>query len=246
MLHIKNLSVSIENKKIIENLNLKIAPGEIHVIMGTNGSGKSTLVNALMGNPLYQIANGKVTLNDTDITNLCPSKRANLGLFLSFQNPVEVPGVSLRNFLRQAKIANTKAENIHPLDFVEQAQEEAKKLKFSEEFLLRPLNEGFSGGEKKKAEILQMAILKPKFALIDEIDSGLDIDALKDVAKAITKIHKEQNPGILLITHYNRILKYIEPDHVHIFSDGKIIKSGDKKLAHELEENGYENYIKNA
>jgi len=245
-LKIKNLKAQVENKEILKGVNLEIKSGEIHVIMGKNGSGKSTLLNALMGKPSIKITEGEVFLNDVNILPLSTSKRANLGLFLGFQHPTEIPGVSFRQFLREALNTNIKenSEKIGPLEFVEIAQEKSKTLKLDDYFILRNVNEGFSGGEKKKAEILQMAILKPKFALLDEIDSGLDVDSLKEVAETIQKIKKEENTGIILITHYNHILKYLKPDFVHIFNEGKITKSGDHNLAKKIEKEGFEDYIK--
>lgn len=241
-LYIKDLHSNIDSKEILKGISLEIKSGEVHVIMGPNGSGKSTFCNSIMGAPYINNTKGSITLNDSDITKLSANKRANLGLFLSFQNPIEIPGVNFLSFLRQAKNSNQK-EHIDPLQFLDEAKESLKLLNFHEDFLSRSVNEGFSGGEKKKSEIFQMCILKPKFAILDEIDSGLDVDALKIVATAIQKINQTQNTGIILITHYNKILKYISPNYVHIISDGKIIKSGDQKLAQKIEENGFESYI---
>jgi len=241
-LEIKSLYAGTKDKKIIKNLSLKINSGEIHVIMGRNGSGKSTLLNVLMGHPKYEIEKGQILLNRKNITKLSPDKKAEDGLFMSFQHPIEIPGVSLTNFLRTAKNSITK-KHISPIEFLEQIKKYAKLLKMTDSQIERSINQGFSGGEKKKSEILQMAILEPKFALLDEIDSGLDIDALKSVANAIKEIFKKTKMGLLLITHYQRILNYITPDFVHIIHDGKIIKSGGKTLARELEKNGYEKYI---
>jgi len=248
-LSIKNLYAQINDKKILKGFNLEIKPGEIHAIMGPNGSGKSTLCNVLMGHPKYSVSKGSAKLGNINLFDLETNKRANAGLFLAFQHPMEIPGVGMGSFIRQAVNANIKANDkntkpIGPMEFLKEIQANTKLLKMDEAFIGRSLNEGFSGGEKKRAEIVQMASLKPKFALLDEIDSGLDIDALKAVAKGIKAIHKKQNTGILLITHYQRILNFVEPDFVHIMNDGKIIKSGGKELAHKLEEKGYEAFIK--
>jgi Fe-S cluster assembly ATP-binding protein len=240
---IKNLFVSADKKEILKGINLQINSGEIHAIMGPNGSGKSTLLNTIMGHPNFKIKSGEILFNKTNICKMKVNKRANLGLFLAFQNPVEIPGVNIRDLLQTASSYNN--EKIQsPLEVNEELLEKIKKLKLKENLIERGINENFSGGEKKKSEILQMAIIKPKIALIDEIDSGLDIDALKIVAKNIREIYSKNSPGILIVTHYQRILSYINPHFVHIISDGKIIKSGTKKLAQELEKNGYEKYIK--
>lgn len=251
ILEINNLHAKTNdtNTPILKGISLTIKSGEIHAIMGPNGSGKSTLCKILMGHPRYHITRGTITFNGKSIKNLEPNERANLGLFLGFQNPMEIPGVTLGNFLRLSKNANLKAndknaKNITPIQFVKILKEETKSLKIDEKFITRSVNTDFSGGEKKRAEIMQMAILEPKIALLDEIDSGLDIDALKHVAKNINQIYKKTSPGILLITHYQRILNYITPTRVHIMKDGEIIKSGSKRLAEELEKNGYEKYIK--
>jgi len=247
-LNIKNLHAKIGEKHILKGINLKIKSGEIHVLMGPNGSGKTTLSNTLMGHPKYKITKGEILLNKIKINDLDTHKRANLGLFMSFQNPLEIPGITLGNFLRLAQNSNIKAndqnaEAIGPIEFMQTLRATTKKLKIEESFIGRSVNTGFSGGEKKKSEIMQMAILKPKFAILDEIDSGLDIDALKIVAEGIKKVHEENKTGIILITHYQRILNYISPNYVHIISNGKIVKSGNRKLAHELEKKGYESFI---
>jgi Fe-S cluster assembly ATP-binding protein len=248
-LKIENLNATIEGKEILKGINLEIKSGEIHVIMGPNGSGKSTLCNVLMGHPKYKIKKGNIYLNNKSIKNRETNERAAAGLFLAFQHPTEIPGVSFGTFLRLAKNAqikrnNKKAQTIRPIDFLNDLQEATKTLSFKEEFIGRSVNEGFSGGEKKRAEIIQMTILEPKFAILDEIDSGLDIDGLKAVANGIKKLFKKTNSGILLITHYQRILNYITPNFVHILADGKIVKSGTKKLAQELEKKGYKNFMK--
>lgn len=247
ILKIENLHVSVEDKEIIKGITLTIRSGEIHSIMGPNGSGKSTLVNAIMGHPRFKITKGKVTLNGKNILKLKTNKRANLGLFLSFQYPTEIPGVQFGNFLRLAKNANLKAQKkkpIRPYEFLEMFKEKSSLLEMSEKFIDRSVNEGFSGGEKKKAEIAQMTVLEPRIAMLDEIDSGLDIDALKTISKGIMKIFKETNMGLLLITHYQRILNHITPDHVHVMSKGEIVKSGGKSLARELEKKGYKQFTK--
>jgi len=241
-LKIKNLYAGTANKKIIKNLSLTIGSGEIHVIMGRNGCGKSTLLNVLMGHPKYETEKGQVLLNKKNISKLNPDEKAKFGLFMSFQHPVEIPGVPLTTFLRTAKNTITKKHS-SPIEFLEEIKKYAKLLKMTDSQIERSINHGFSGGEKKKSEILQMSILKPKFALLDEIDSGLDIDALKAVATTIKESFKETKMGLLIITHYQRILNYITPDFVHIMDDGKIIKSGGKSLAKELEKNGYDKYI---
>lgn len=250
ILEIRDLKAEINGLEILKGLSLKIKSGEIHVIMGPNGSGKSTLCNVLMGHPKYDVTGGIATLNGEDLLELAPNERAHKGLFLAFQQPLEIPGVSFGNFLRLAKNSQLKHEDkasrgINPSEFMKTIKEKISDLKMTEDFVTRSINEGFSGGEKKRAEIIQMSILQPKIALLDEIDSGLDIDALKTVAKGINKNIKETGCGMLIITHYQRILNYIEPNFVHIMHKGKIIKSGDATLAHELEKTGYEPFIKN-
>lgn len=248
VLEIKGLKAEIDGQEILKGIDLTIKSGEIHAIMGPNGSGKSTLCKALMGHPAYEVTGGEALLDGQDILEMEPNERANLGLFLGFQNPVAIPGVTLGNFLRLAKNANIKAADkeaaeIRPAEFVQTMREKTDALKMDNKFMARSVNDGFSGGERKRAEILQMSVLEPKISLLDEIDSGLDIDALKSVAAGINKAHQETNVGILLITHYQRILNYVEPNHVHIMSDGKIIKSGGKELAEQLEAEGYEKHI---
>ncbi|MDP2721047.1 MAG: Fe-S cluster assembly ATPase SufC [bacterium] len=238
MLEIRDLHVSSDNKEILKGVSLKINPGEIHVLMGPNGSGKSSLSLALMGHPRYKITSGKIILDRKDITVLTPDKRAKAGLFLAMQYPVAVPGVSVTNFLRSS-LRNLKA-NVAPAEFVKITKEKMAALKIDESFATRSINDGFSGGEKKKMEVLQLSVLQPKYAVLDETDSGLDVDALKLVAEGIKKTSGPKI-GILLITHYQRILKYIKPDFVHILIDGKIVKSGGHKLAERIEEEGYAN-----
>lgn len=240
LLKIKNLQVEIDGKRILHGLNLQINTGEIHAVMGRNGSGKSTFSNTLMGHPAYKISSGEINFNETVINDLKPNERAKLGLFLGFQYPLSIPGVTVANFLRQAHKA-LKGDAISPRDFRKLLYEKMDNLEIDHAFATRYINDGFSGGEKKRMEILQMAMLEPKLAILDEPDSGLDIDSLKLVAQSINK-YKEKNPqlGVLLITHYQRILDYLRPDKVHVFIDGNIVESGGYKLALELEKKGYD------
>lgn len=251
MFKIENVHASVEteneNKSILNGLNLEIKPGEIHAIMGPNGSGKSTLAKIITGFPGYEVEKGCITLDSQDILEMEPDERANAGIFLAFQYPVEIPGVNNEDFLRMAYNAKQKKlgkEELDPLDFNELIQEKCKLLDIDASFLDRSLNEGFSGGEKKRNEILQMLILEPSVIILDETDSGLDIDALKIVSNAVNYYLKNNTlktaPSLLVITHYQRLLNYIQPDHVHILVDGKIARSGDKSLALALEESGYE------
>jgi len=242
MLKIENLHINVENKKILQGVNLEIKPNEIHAIMGPNGSGKSTLANVLSGKEGYQIKKGKITFLKKNLLNLEPETRAGEGLFLALQYPVEIPGVSGMNFLRTTVNSVRKYNKQKELDgvnFLKILRKKAKFIKMDEKLIKRSVNTGFSGGEKKRSEILQMSLLEPKLAILDETDSGLDIDALKIVANGVNNL-KNKNRSFLIITHYQRLLNYIIPDKVHILSKGKIIKSGDKKLAIELEEKGYE------
>lgn len=230
---------TLEGKEILKGINLTIKQPEMHVVMGPNGGGKSTLAMVLMGHPGYKITRGKISLNGKDITNLSPDKRARLGLFLGFQYPVEVPGVNFSNFLRMAvNEERKKGDKLSPIAFRNLLLDKAGQLSVSEDIVKRMLNEGFSGGEKKKAEILQLALLKPTFAVLDEPDSGLDVDALKYIAKTINSL--DFPLGLLLITHYQRILHYLKPDFVHILLNGKIVKSGKAVLAKQIENSGYE------
>jgi Fe-S cluster assembly ATP-binding protein len=236
MMIIDNVTVSIEGKKIIDGLSLTIAPGEVHALMGPNGSGKSSLANAIMGHPRYNVA-GTVTLDGQEVLSLSADERAKLGLFLSFQHPLEIPGVTVENFLRMAR-NSVKKTNISVLEFHKFLKMKLEELKIEQAFATRYLNEGFSGGERKRMEILQMSVLEPKYVILDETDSGLDVDALKVVAEGINRL-KASGCGILIITHFNRVLKLVEPDKVHVLLDGKITKSGNKELAHETELQGY-------
>jgi Fe-S cluster assembly ATP-binding protein len=242
---IKNLHASVEGKKILKGVNLSIRSGQVHALMGPNGSGKSTLASIIMGHPKYTITRGTITFKGKNVKSLTPEERATLGIFLSFQYPVEVPGLSLEHFLRSAYNSLHPQQTLSAVAFHQRYQEKMAFLKMKKEFGERSLNEGFSGGEKKKSEILQLAVLEPSMAILDETDSGLDIDALRTVAGGVSKIAAAQkNLGVLLITHYFRILRYIKPDRVHIMVDGRIIKSGDKRLATQVEKRGYDWLIK--
>jgi Fe-S cluster assembly ATP-binding protein len=237
-LEIKGLTVEVEGAKILHGLDLTVSKGETHALMGPNGSGKSTLAYAVMGHPAYKITGGQVLLKGTDITEMAPEERAQAGLFLAMQYPVEVPGVSLTNFLRTAVNA-TREEDLPVRQFMTQLREEMKALEMDEKFLQRSVNEGFSGGEKKRFEILQLAMLKPEIAVLDETDSGLDVDALRIVSEGVNRM-RGPDLGVLIITHYTRILNYITPDHVHVMLEGRIVQSGGPELAEQLESGGYE------
>lgn len=246
VLEIKDLRSGVDQKEILKGLSLTVNPGEIHTIMGPNGSGKSSLSLTLMGHPKYEVTDGSVQFDGKELLEMEAHERSLNGLFLSFQHPNEISGVTLTQFLLNAynthrKHADPDARQLSVFRFKKILLEECEQLKMNPEFLDRFLNKGFSGGEKKKSEILQMALLKPKLAILDEIDSGLDIDALKVVASLINRA-KEENPdmALIIITHYHRILKYLKTDYVHVISQGNIIKSGDESFAHELEEKGYE------
>ena len=242
MLEIKDLKVSIEDKEILKGINLKVKAGEVHAIMGPNGSGKSTLASALAGRDYFDITHGKILYEGKDLTELSPEDRAREGIFLGFQYPVEIPGVSMVNFLRTAINSMRKYRNQDPLpagDFLKLMREKKKVVEIDSDLTNRSVNEGFSGGEKKKNEVFQMALLEPKLAILDETDSGLDIDALRIVSNGVNNLRSPENATII-ITHYQRLLDYIVPDFVHVLYKGRIVKSGDKSLAKELEEHGYD------
>ena len=248
MLEIKNLQAGIEDKPILKGIDLSVNAGEVHAIMGPNGSGKSTLASVLAGRDGYDVTDGEVLLQDDDLLDLAPEERAREGVFLAFQYPVEIPGVNSAYFLRSAVNEIRKhrgEEELDAMNFLKAVKAKMKELGLSEDFLKRPVNAGFSGGEKKRNEILQMAMLKPKLAVLDETDSGLDIDALRIVADGVNRLKGPDNAQVV-ITHYQRLLDYIVPDFVHVLYDGRIIKSGDKTLAHELEEKGYDWLIRDA
>ena len=242
MLQIKNLHAGVENKDILKGINLEIKAGEVHAIMGPNGSGKSTLSSVISGNENFEVTKGSVTFLNEDISELNPEERAHKGVFLSFQYPVEIPGVSVTNFIKTAINENRKAQGLEDMpasEMLKLIKSKADLLEIDRKFLSRSLNEGFSGGEKKRNEIFQMAMLDPKLAILDETDSGLDIDALKIVSNGVNKLKSKDN-AVIVITHYQRLLEYIVPDFVHVLIDGKIVKSGTKELAYELEKKGYD------
>jgi Fe-S cluster assembly ATP-binding protein len=241
-LEIRELHVEVEGREILRGVDLDVSQGEIHALMGPNGSGKSTLANTIMGHPSYVITEGKVLFRGKDATEMEPDERARLGLFMAFQYPSAIPGVSVVNFLRTAINAHRKARGEDPInlkDFRKQLEQKMDLLRVDREFTRRYLNEGFSGGEKKRCEILQMAILEPVIAVMDETDSGLDIDALRTVAEAVNAM-RGPSLGVLIITHYQRILNYIQPDFIHIMLDGRIVEEGGAELANELEQKGYD------
>jgi Fe-S cluster assembly ATP-binding protein len=245
LIEIENLHVSVNDTEIIKGLNLNIGPGEVHAIMGPNGSGKSTLAQALAGRDDHVVTSGSVRYNDQNLLDMPADERARAGLFLSFQYPVEIPGVSNVYMLKAALNARRKAKGepeIDAAEFMRFVKDKAKLLQLDQKFLSRGVNEGFSGGEKKRNEIFQMAVLEPEFAILDETDSGLDIDALKVVANGVNA-QRDGQRSFLLITHYQRLLDYIEPDYVHVLANGRIVRSGDKDLALELEENGYDDIL---
>ena len=242
MLQIKNLHASIGDKEILKGINLEVKAGEVHAIMGPNGAGKSTLSSIIAGNENYEVTDGEIFLDGEDLADLAPEERAHQGVFLSFQYPVEIPGVSVTNFIKTAINEKRKAngqEEMPANEMLKLIREKSELLEMDRKFLSRSLNEGFSGGEKKRNEIFQMAMLEPKIAILDETDSGLDIDALRIVANGVNKL-KNENNAVLVITHYQRLLDYIIPDFVHVLMDGKIVKSGTAALALELEEKGYD------
>ena len=237
---IENLSTCVDGKQILNNLNFTLPKGEVHAIMGPNGSGKSTLSKVLAGHPDYEVIGGSAKLDDTELLGLSPDEIARLGLFLAFQYPIEVPGVSIANFIRAALQARLeKGENFKAVEYYKELYKQMDALGIDKSFTSRSMNEGFSGGEKKRCEILQMSMLNPKYCILDETDSGLDIDALRVVSDGVNRM-KNSDRGILVITHYQRLLDYIVPDKVHVMWDGQIVRSGDKELALELEEKGYD------
>ena len=238
MLKIENLRAEIDGQEIVKGLDLEVGKGEIHAIMGPNGSGKSTLSNVLMGHPRYEVTGGSVTFQGEDVLEMEPDERAKLGMFLAFQYPSEVPGVSVANFLRTA-VNSVREEELSPMEMFRLIQDKMKVMQMDPKFAERYLNEGFSGGEKKRNEILQMLMLEPKLAIMDETDSGLDIDALQVVSKGVNELRGPEFSAVI-ITHYQRILRYIEPDHVHVMLDGRLVTSGGKELALELENKGYD------
>ncbi|AXG73633.1 Fe-S cluster assembly ATPase SufC [Flavobacterium arcticum] len=242
MLSIKNLHASVEDKEILRGINLEVKAGEVHAIMGPNGSGKSTLSSVIAGKEEYEVTGGEIIFEGEDIGELAPEERAHKGVFLSFQYPVEIPGVSVTNFMKTAINETRKAqgkEDMPANEMLKFIREKSELLEIDRKFLSRSLNEGFSGGEKKRNEIFQMAMLEPKLAILDETDSGLDIDALRIVSNGVNKLRSKDN-AVIVITHYQRLLDYIVPDFVHVLYNGKIVKSGGKELAHELEEKGYD------
>jgi Fe-S cluster assembly ATP-binding protein len=242
LLEIRGLKATVANKEILKGIDLTVNAGEVHAVMGPNGSGKSTLAQVLAGNPAYEVTGGSVVYNGQDLLELQPEERAQQGVFLAFQYPVEIPGVSNAYFLRAAYNEIRKAhgeEEVDPLEFADLVEEQLKLVDMDRTMLDRSVNAGFSGGEKKRNEILQMAVLKPKLSILDETDSGLDIDALRVVANGVNKLKRKENATIV-VTHYQRLLNYIVPDYVHVLADGRIVKSGGKELALELEAKGYE------
>ena len=242
MLKIENLHVSVEGKEILKGVSLEVKKGEIHAIMGPNGSGKSTLSSVIAGNEDYEVTKGNIYFKDENIGDLSPEERAHKGIFMSFQYPVEIPGITVTNFIKTAINSNLKARGLKEMpanEMLKKIREKANLLEIDSRFLSRSLNEGFSGGEKKRNEIFQMAMLEPTLAILDETDSGLDIDALRIVASGVNKLKNKDNATVL-ITHYQRLLDHIIPDYVHVLQDGKIAKSGDKDLALQLEEKGYD------
>jgi Fe-S cluster assembly ATP-binding protein len=241
LFEIEDLHVSVEGREILRGVNLTVNPGEVHALMGRNGSGKSTLANALLGHPKYLVTGGRVRLAGEDVLGLKPDERAKRGMFLAFQNPITIPGVGTGNFLRAAVKAVRGTETINALAFRKELAERMQTLQMDPSFATRALNEGFSGGEKKRAEMLQLAMLKPRMAILDEPDSGLDIDAVRIVSEGINLAHQHQpDMGILLITHYQRILNYIRPDRVHVMANGRIVESGGAELVQQLESEGYD------
>lgn len=248
LIEIKNLHASVDGTEILKGVDLIIEPGEVHALMGPNGTGKSTLSKVIAGREGYEVTEGDVLLDGTSILDMAPEERATAGIFLAFQYPVEIPGVATNTFLKAAINAKRKAEGleeIEPIDFLKLVKGHAKNLGIKDEMLKRPVNVGFSGGEKKRAEVLQMACLEPRIAILDETDSGLDIDALKVVSDGVNALRGPER-SFLMITHYQRLLNYIVPDKVHVFAGGRVVRSGGPELAHELEEKGYAEYTADA
>ena len=242
MLEIKNLHAKVEEKDILKGINLEIKPGEVHAIMGPNGSGKSTLASVITGKEEYEMTDGQILFENENLEDVSPEERAHKGIFMSFQYPIEIPGVTTTNFIKTAINETRKAQGEKEMsakDMLQKLREKCDLLDIDQKFLSRSINDGFSGGEKKRNEIFQMAMLEPKLAILDETDSGLDIDALKIVANGVNKLKSKEN-AVLVITHYQRLLDHIVPDFVHVLFDGKIVKSGGKELAFELEEKGYD------
>ncbi len=242
MLEIKNLHARVEEKEILKGVDLTIRDGEIHALMGTNGAGKSTLCNVIVGNPRYEVTEGEIFFNGQNLLEMKPEERANAGIFMSFQAPVEIPGVSMTNFMKAAVNARRAARGDEPLktaDFIKMMKEKRELVEIDQKLMKRSVNEGFSGGEKKRNEIFQMAMLEPTFCILDETDSGLDVDALRIVAHGFNKLRTSETSGII-ITHYQRLLEYIVPDVVHVLIDGKIVKTGGADLARKIEDEGFE------
>lgn len=240
LLRVENLHVAVEEKEILKGIDLTINAGEIHVVMGTNGAGKSTLANAIMGNPAYTVTEGKIVFDGKDITEDAVNDRAKAGIFMSFQSPISIPGITVENFIRTAKTTIT-GEQQRALAFKKELKSKMDELSFDSSYAQRYVNDGFSGGERKKNEILQMSILNPKLAMLDETDSGLDVDAVRIVSEGVSRFHNENN-AVLIITHHNSILQKLKPDFVHILINGRIVKTGDASLVAEIEKQGYDAY----
>ena len=240
LLRVDNVRASIEEKEILKGINLTINKGEIHVVMGTNGAGKSTLANVIMGNPAYEVTEGSILFDGENITEEAVNDRAKKGIFMSFQHPISVPGITVENFIRTAKNTIT-GENVRALAFKKELKGKMEELSFDTSYANRYVNEGFSGGERKKNEILQMSILNPKLAILDETDSGLDVDAVRIVSEGVNRFHNKDN-AVLIITHHNQILQKLKPNYVHILIDGRIVKTGGPELVREIEEKGYDAY----